>query len=105
MPLYAAICLDHPPHSGDKRDEFRQPHREYVQANDAPIRLVGPLLDDDGNQCASIYIFEAECAQDVTDWLAGEPFTANGVYRDVIVQEFFLGKNSLPAQDWPNRTT
>lgn len=102
MPLFAAICLDHPPHSGDKRDEFRDSHRAYVRANDAPIRLVGPLLDENGNQCASMYIFEAEAAQDVRDWLAAEPFVGNGVYRDVIVQEFFLGKNALPVQDWPD---
>lgn len=102
MPLYAAICLDHPPHSGAKRDEFRTPHRSYVRANDASIRLVGPLLDEDGNQCASFYLFEADAAQDVRDWLAAEPFVQGGVYRDVIVQEFFLGKNDLPVQDWPD---
>lgn len=101
MPLFAAICLDHPPHSGDLRDKFRDPHRAYVVANDAPIRLVGPLLDDAGNQCASFYLFEAATAQDVRDWLAEEPFVQGGVYQDVIVREFFLGKNDLPLQDWP----
>lgn len=105
MPLFAAICLDHAPHSGDLRDEFRLGHREYVVANDAPIKLVGPLLDEAGNQCASFYLFEAESAQEVKDWLAKEPFVQNGVYRDVIVREFFLGKNSLPIQDWPNATS
>jgi uncharacterized protein YciI len=102
MPLFAAICLDHPPHSGELRDKARAPHRAYVRANDAPIRLVGPLLDDAGNQCASFYLFEAASAQKVRDWLAEEPFVREGVYRDVIVREFFLGKNSLPGQDWPD---
>lgn len=101
MPLYAAICLDHPPHSGEKRDEFRVAHREYVVANDAGIKLVGPLLDGDGNQCASFYVFEADSAADVEHWLAQEPFVREGVYRDVIVREFFVGKNGLPLQDWP----
>lgn len=101
MTLYAAICLDHLPHSGDKRDEFRLRHREYVVANDAPIRLVGPLLDDAGNQCASFYLFETESAQDVRDWLDKEPFVQGGVYRDVLIREFFVGKNTLPPQDWP----
>ena len=95
-------CLDHPPHSGEKRDAFRLDHREYVLANEAAIRLVGPLLDDVGNQCASIYLFEADSAQEVRDWLAQEPFVRNGVYQDLIVREFFLGKNALPLQGWPD---
>jgi len=102
MTLYVAICLDHLPHSGEKRDEFRQPHREYVLANDAPIKLVGPLLDDSGNQCASFYVFEAENAEDVREWLDKEPFVQGGVYREIIVREFFVGKNTLQKQDWPN---
>lgn len=102
MPLFAAICLDHPPHSGERRDEFRGPHRSYVRANDASIRLVGPLLDEAGNQCASFYLFEADSAQEVQDWLAAEPFVREGVYRDVIVREFFVGKNDLAQQDWPD---
>lgn len=105
MPLYAAICLDHPPHSGDTRDKFRLAHREYVVANDANIKLVGPLLDDDGNQCASFYVFEAGSAQEVRDWLAQEPFVREGVYQDVIVREFFLGKNGIPVQDWPSTSS
>lgn len=102
MTLYAAICLDHPPHSGEKRDAARVAHREYVVANDSVIKLVGPMLDKDGNQCASFYIFDVESEQEVHDWLAKEPFVRDGVYRDVIVQEFFVGKNMLAPQDWPN---
>lgn len=102
MPLYAAICLDHPPHSGEKRDALRTAHREYVPANDAPIKLVGPLLDEDGNQSGSFYLFDAASPQEVQDWLAAEPFVRGDVYRDVIVREFFLGKNTLALQDWPN---
>ena len=53
MPLFAAIGLDHPPHSMDKRDVNRDGHRAYVWDNDAPIRFVGVMLDDDDNQCGS----------------------------------------------------
>lgn len=104
MPLYAVICLDHPPHSGEKRDAARVAHREYVVANDAAIKLVGPLLDQDGNQCASFYLFETDTKQDVHDWLEKEPFVQSDVYRDVIVREFFVGKSTLPFQDWPGLT-
>ena len=101
MPLYAAICLDHPPHAMDKRDAVRSEHRSYVKGNDAPIRFVGVLLDEAGNQCSSLYIFEAESAQQVHDWLAGEPFVATGVYGRIVVREFMMGLNRLPGQEWP----
>ena len=103
MPLYAVIGLDHPPHAMDRRDAARGPHREYVVANDAPIAFVGVMTDDDGNQCGSFYVFEAESEQQVRDWLAAEPFVAGGVYRDVIVRNFMVGVNRLPQQDWPAR--
>ena len=103
MPLYAVIGLDHPPHAMDRRDAARGPHREYVVANDGPIAFVGVMTDDDGNQCGSLYVFEAESEQQVRDWLAAEPFVAAGVYRDVIVRNFMVGVNRLPQQDWPVR--
>lgn len=104
MPLFAVIGLDHPPHAMDCRDAARGPHREYVLANDAPIAFVGVMTDDEGNQCGSLYVFEAESEQQVRDWLAAEPFVAAGVYRDVIVRNFMVGMNRLEPQDWPSRT-
>lgn len=104
MPLFAVIALDHPPHAMDRRDAARAEHREYVVAHDQPIAFVGVMTDDDGNQCGSLYVFEAENEQQVRDWLAKEPFVAGGVYRDVIVRNFMTGLNRLPLQDWPVRS-
>jgi len=102
MALYAVIGLDHPPHAMDKRNAVRSEHRRFVTGNDAPIVLVGPMLDDDNNQCGSFYIFEADSEQEVRDWLAEEPFTRTGVYKDLIVRRFELGMNRLHPHDWPN---
>ena len=101
MPLYSVFCLDHPPHAMAKRDAVRTEHRAYVKANDAPIRFVGVCSDDDGNQCSSFYIFEAENEQEVRDWFAEEPFAKTGVYQHLIVREFMLGLNRLAGQGWP----
>jgi uncharacterized protein YciI len=87
----------------DRRDAARAGHRSYVVENDKPIAFVGVMTDDDGNQCGSFYIFEAETEQQVRAWLGEEPFVKSGVYADVIVRNFQMGVNRLPAQDWPAR--
>jgi len=104
MPLFAAILLDHPPHSMPLRDAHRAEHRAYVRANDGPIRLVGPFLDDADNQSGSFYIFETDSEGAVRDWLAAEPFVAAGVYRDIIVRRFETGMNRIAEQNWPSLT-
>jgi len=45
-----------------------------AQMRVSPIRLVGPFLDDSGNQCGSFYIFEADSEDQVRQWLDVEPF-------------------------------
>jgi uncharacterized protein YciI len=100
MPQFAVIGLDHPPHGMKKRDAVRTAHRAYVKNNAAPIAFVGPMLDADGNQTGSLYIFEATDEQEIRDWLKDEPFFQTGVYERVIIQRFFLGYSRL-QQDWP----
>jgi ketosteroid isomerase-like protein/uncharacterized protein YciI len=104
MPLFAVIGLDHPPHSMDKRNAVRAEHRSYVLGHAEPIALVGPFLDEAGNQCGSFYIFDAKDEQEIRDWLKSEPFCTTDVYRDVIIRRFEPGMNRLPVQDWPNLT-
>jgi len=103
MPLYAVIGLDHVPHAMPLRDASRTAHREYVLAHDEPIQQVAVMLDDDDNQCGSMYFFEAESEQAVRDWLAKEPFVATGVYADVIVRRVMLGMSRITPSDWPSR--
>ncbi len=101
MPLFAAIALDTGTDSLERRAAHRDAHRAYVWGNDAPIRLVGPFLDDDGNQSGSFYIFEAESADEVHAWLDAEPFAREGVYGQIIVRRFETGLNRIAEQDWP----
>lgn len=103
MPLFAVMGLDHPPHAMERRDAAREAHRAYVVDNDERIAFVGVCLDDANNQCASLYIFDAETEEQIRDWLAQEPFVKEGVYEQLIVRRFMLGVNRLPQQDWPIR--
>jgi uncharacterized protein YciI len=100
MELFAVIGFDHPPHSMDKRDAVRSEHRAYVAQNGSAITCVGPLLDDDNNQCGSFYIFEADNEQQIREWLEKEPFYRTGVYQQLVIRRFKPGYSRLPKQEW-----
>jgi uncharacterized protein YciI len=101
MGLFIAIGFDDEPKSKQRRDDYRAAHRAYVRSNDAKIRLVGPFLDADGGQCASMYIFEADSPEEIRAWFAEEPFYKGGVYKELVIRSFIVGKNELPQQGWP----
>ncbi len=101
MPTFAAIGFDHPPHSMALRDAHRAAHRKYVLEHTGPIRTAGAMRDAQGNQCGTIYVFEAASADDVWAWLRAEPFVAAGVYETLRVIEWAPAFNSLGAVDWP----
>jgi uncharacterized protein YciI len=101
MTLYLALGMDKDPASG-LRDRHRDEHRKYVRGNDRDIRLVGPLLDERGGQCGSMYVFETDDPATIQAWFDAEPFYRGGVYKELIVREFFVGKNALVPQDWPS---
>ena len=105
MPLYAAICFDHPPHALALRDHVRAAHRAYVLDNAAPIRCAGAMRDADSNQCGTIYVFEAMSEADVRAWFAVEPFHAAGVYESVRVAIWSPAFNVLTTCDWPVAST
>ncbi len=101
MPLFAAIGLDHPPHSMERRSAARPDHRRYVLENDGAISVAAVLLDEADNQCGSLYIFEAEDERAVREWFSREPFFQTGVYKDLIVRRLEVGRNRLPPRQWP----
>lgn len=100
MAYFIVVGLDHPPHSMALREAHRGDHRDHVLRHDADIRLAGAVVDDAGNQAGSIYVFEADSADQVRDWLAQEPFVKQGVYRDLQVLRWTPVLNRLPAADW-----
>lgn len=100
MAYFIVVGLDHPPHSMALREVHRADHRDHVLRHDADIRLAGAVVDDAGNQAGSIYVFEADSADQVRDWLAQEPFVKQGVYRDLQVLRWTPVLNRLPATDW-----
>jgi uncharacterized protein YciI len=100
MPLFVVAGLDHPPHAMERRDAVRTPHRAYVKTHDRQIRLAAAMLTEDGDQCGSLYLFEAESEAEIRDWLAQEPFVNGDVYREIIVRRLHLAHNLLDRIDW-----
>ena len=98
MPLFVVIGIDDWPASVARRDALRPQHLAYVRKDHSAIRLVGPMLEDDGAISGSLYIFEAGSAADIRAWLADEPYANGRVYRELIVRGFEVRKNDLPPQ-------
>ncbi|HEY0649496.1 YciI family protein [Phenylobacterium sp.] len=101
MPFYAVVGLDHPPHSMALRDRVRPAHRAFVLQHDQMIRFATAMLDADGHQQGSIYVFEADDIDPVRAWTAEEPFCQAGVYRDLRVVEIAPALSRLPIIEWP----
>jgi uncharacterized protein YciI len=101
MPFYAVVGFDHPPHSMPLRDRTRPAHRAFVLKNDQMIRFATAMLDADGNQKGSIYVFEADDISAVRAWTADEPFCRAGVYRDLQIVEIDPALNRFPIIQWP----
>jgi uncharacterized protein YciI len=101
MPLYAFIGFDHPPHSMALREQLRAAHREYVQSQDLGAVLAGAMYDNEGNQCGTLKIFEANSAEEVWAWYRNEPFYTQGVYKECHVIEWRMALNTLaPTGGW-----
>ena len=100
MPTFAFIGFDHPPHSMALRDKHRPEHRAYVKSNDQMLRFAGAFYDNDGNQCGTLIISEADDAEQVWNWFRSEPFFRNGVYKDTHVIEWRLALNQFDLAGW-----
>lgn len=91
MPTFAVIGFDRRPKDTEARERHRAEHRAYVLDNLGLMISAGAMLDDDRTQCGSLYIFQADSADQVREWLRNEPFVANGIYETLAVREIEVG--------------
>lgn len=104
MPHYAVIGFDLPPHNMAQRDLHRPDHRAFVLEHDELIRLAAAMVDDQGNQCGSLYIFEAENEEQVASWVAAEPFCTREIYSQLKIVQLGIALNRLEPLDWRSST-
>ena len=81
MPLFVLIGRD-----GPDGIALRKRHREAHLANVAPLKeagrmaYAGPLLDEDGQPCGSVLIFEADGLEAARAFAATDPYVVEGIF-------------------------
>jgi uncharacterized protein YciI len=91
---FVLICEDKPA-SLDLRLANRENHLAYVDTKKAAIRLAGPMLSDDGEgMVGSLFIIEADSAEDVKALNAEDPYTLAGLFGRVTIRPF---RQVIPA--------
>ncbi len=88
MPYYALIGYD-----GPDGLELRKLHREKHLANLKPLadaeRILygGPLVDEAGDACGSVVVFDAPDLQAARRFAAGDPYVTEGIFERYEVYE------------------
>lgn len=79
--LYLRMCLDKEG-VGDKRNELRQEHREYLMNGGVRVVQAGPMCvsDTDDTNIGSFLIIEADSHEQAMRFHEGDPFTKAGLY-------------------------
>lgn len=94
--LYAFHLLDRPD-AAALRTRARPEHKAYLTQVADRIAFAGPLLGDDGEtMVGSLLVIDFADRAAALAWLALEPFTRAGLYRDTQVHAF--------QNLWPQRT-
>ncbi len=81
MPLFCLIGRD-----GPKGLELRKIHRDAHLANVAPLKeagqmaYAGPLIDETGQPCGSILIFQADDLASARRFAASDPYVTEGIF-------------------------
>ena len=87
MPLFALICLDKPG-ALSVRLAARQDHLAW--ANDQPMKLGGPFLDENGEMAGSLMIVEVADLAAARALNAADPYTRAGLWASVDIRPFRL---------------
>jgi uncharacterized protein YciI len=81
MPLFCMIGRD-----GPQGLSLRKIHREAHLANIAPLReagrmpYAGPLIDEEGQPCGSILVFEADDLEAARRFASTDPYVQQGIF-------------------------
>lgn len=81
---YVVFALDKPD-SLDLRKNTREAHLAYLSQFE--VLAGGPLLDDDGDMCGSMVVYEAPSKADVETIAAGDPYAQAGLFDSVVIRE------------------
>jgi hypothetical protein len=85
---FAVICLD-TKDGLSLRLSVREAHMAYVRTLPPGfLKLAGPFLDEDGEMCGSLFIFEAEGRAAIDAYLANDPYVQAGLFASVEIRHW-----------------
>ena len=87
MPTFVMLCHDKPD-SLALRMDTREAHLKYVGERLEGVLLAGPLLDDAGDLCGSMFVLEAESQDDVVAFNENDPYTKAALFERVEIKPF-----------------
>ncbi len=64
------------------RLDNRAAHVEHLKSSGIVVQA-GPFLDDAGDMCGSLVIFDVETVSQVEDWAASDPYAKAGLFESV----------------------
>ena len=82
--LYAIICFDKPG-ALEIRKANREAHLAHIKGSGGAIVQAGPFLDEAGEMCGSLLIYEGERAG-AEAWAAADPYAAAGLFGKVEIR-------------------
>ncbi|MGF1503363.1 MAG: YciI family protein [Paracoccaceae bacterium] len=83
--LYAIICIDKPG-ALEIRKANRDAHLAHIRATDGAISQAGPFLDETGEMCGSLLLYEAPDRGTVEAWCAADPYAMAGLFERVEIR-------------------
>lgn len=88
--LFAIHCLDHAD-GLERRLANYDAHKAYLGSAIIKTIISGPLVASDGEtMIGSLFVVEADAAEDVIAFNANDPFALANVWRDVSINPFLM---------------
>ncbi len=84
--LYAIICIDNPG-AIETRKSNREAHLAHITGANGAIVQAGPFLDEAGEMCGSLLIYEGE-REGAEAWAAADPYTKAGLFQSVEIRSW-----------------
>jgi uncharacterized protein len=92
--LFALICTDKPDVLGIRK-ATRESHIEYLKGFPDALLMAGPFLDEAGEMCGSLLIFEAPDLAVARAFSDNDPYAKAGMFASVEIRGFRAGVGKL----------
>lgn len=94
MALFVISWRDRPG-ALETRMASREAHLAYMHGQDGRVKLGGPYLDEAGQMCGSMIIFEAESLEEAQAFHAKDPYNLAGVFETSTITPWRLTTQSF----------